>query len=59
MFYWLAAMFFDHGAARCTDGELPVDVVEGVDECEAKKDLNQARKVEYSHVGHGWTEGHE
>ena len=30
VFHGLTAMLFDHGTARCADGEFPMDVVEGV-----------------------------
>ena len=35
-------MSFDHGTARGADCEFPVDVVEGVDDDWAEKDLHQA-----------------
>ena len=51
MFHGLAAMLLDHGTARRADGELPVDIVEGVDDKRAEKDLNQDGKLEQSHIG--------
>ena len=46
MFHGLAAMLFDHGTARCADGELPMDVVEDVDDQWTEKDLDQAGERE-------------
>ena len=51
MFHGLAAMLPNHGTARCADGELPMDVVESVDDRRAKKDLDQTGKLERSHIG--------
>ncbi len=57
MFHGLAAMLLDHSTARGADRELPVDIVEGVDDKRAEKDLNQAGKLERSHIGGRWVEG--
>ena len=44
-------MLFNHSTARCADGELPVDIVESVDDRRTKKNLDQAGKLERSHIG--------
>ena len=47
----LAAMLFNHGTSRCANGELPMDVVESVDDTRAKKNFYQAGKLEQTHLG--------
>ena len=53
VFHGLAAMLLDDGTARCANGELPMDVVEGENKAGAGKELNQTLKEKWSRSGRG------